>query len=184
MNVRVYGLPRSGTNYLEYLIINNTDLIYKNRHHKESKYTNKLYKKEIHIKHCEPKEDEDIDLFLIIVKDLPNFIRSYKKWDNKEVSVITDTYNIAISDYINFKKILPQKVVVLSYEILLGNELHFFQQMSDDFGFNLTAEFMVPIKRMWKNNGKTLMNEKFHIPNTTVNTTTDIYKQFLQLKVH
>jgi hypothetical protein len=158
INVRIYGLPRSGTNFLEFLINKNTDCRYETEYRDRSEYTNKYSA----IKHCKPLEDGK-DLYIFIIKNKENFIKSYKKWDNKPKEYIEALYNTGLNDYIEFVKEYPNKSVIIPYEKLLYNEYAYMKKLSIEFGFRLNDDFKIPKKRMNRNGGKSATNIDFKI---------------------
>ena len=69
--VQVYGLPRSGTNYVEYLIRNNIDCECTNRYVEKSSYFN--YSSKVTLKHTKPHKSY-ADYHIIILKESGNFV--------------------------------------------------------------------------------------------------------------
>lgn len=79
--IEIFGLPRSGTNYLQFMVRQNFAC------HYENKYDFNTYlRKKTALKHCKPVNNGST-LFLLILKNEQNFINSYKKWDKKRVGL-------------------------------------------------------------------------------------------------
>ena len=98
--VAIYGLPRTGTNYLEFLIRNNVECLYENRYlGKSESYT--VSHKDIALKHCKP-EKEYSDYHIFILKKFKNFLPSFLNRDIRKENNIYDVYNKAINDYCDF----------------------------------------------------------------------------------
>lgn len=184
MEVRIYGLPRSGTNFLEYLIRNNTDCIYEYDYKKGDEYLG--WSSEIAIKHCCPNDDDNLDIYLIIVKNKSSFIESYKKWDKYNYSHrdISNMYEKAIDDYIKFKQDYPSKVEIIPYEKLVGNEAKYLKILSYKFGFNINDKIDIPKKKMSRDGGISLTKKVFDrrkIINNKLDTNSKIYRHLLIL---
>lgn len=157
MKARVYGLPRSGTNFLEYLIRNNTDLEYKNEFG-----ISPYFGKYSAIKHCKPKDD-DKDLYILIFKNKNNFTISYNKWRKTPKDKILKMYDIAMNDYVEFYKNNKNKTVIIAYEQLIGNEIKLLNHLSTEYGVGLTKDIDIPKKRMDKSGGKGITGAEFRI---------------------
>lgn len=177
MKVRVYGLPRTGTNFLEYLIRHNTNCEYVNEYG-----ANTYLKERTAIKHCAPQDDGK-DLYIIIVKNKDNFTQSFRKWCKNKVKDIDALYENASDDYIKFYEANKDKTIILSYEQLLGNEVKFMEHLRDNYNVKINEKIDIPVKRMNRSGGKGVTSENFDKSkiNNTFDKDSKIYPYLLKL---
>lgn len=185
MKTRIYGLQRSGTNFLEYLINNNTELEYDSQQPGTISYSS-AEPKICSLKHCKPVDDEEIDMYLIIVKNKENFKKSYDKWVGRGSVVTPERYDEAMVDYIEFKKSTLKPVIILSFENLLGNEENFLIHLEKEYGVDISILIDIP-RRRTNNSGGLYQNglQGVHFDKSELSKESDvdeeIYKHMLIL---
>ena len=157
-NINVFGLPRSGTNFLEYML-----RYYVECELPEINGNSKYIKRDnVAIKHCEPN-NELSDIQILIIKSWVNFLPSYIKWDKKSDIFIKQAYILAMDDYLKFYLNNQENCVIIFYEDLLNNEEEFLNYLSETFQINFIKKFKVPKKRMDRNSGKSTNTQDFNI---------------------
>ena len=166
MRAMVYGLPRTGTNYLEYLIRYNTDCR-QDCTVEHSEYVDFIEGPVCSSKHCKPRLN-GADLYVIIIKSPEAFISSFSKyylqWEVEfKREKLLDIYSRALYDYIEFQHKNSLKVTIVLYEQLLGNEREFLERLRIKSNYNFTIEdkLNVPNKRMFHDGGHTMTEEDF-----------------------
>ena len=181
----VFGLQRSGTNFLEYLIRKNLNVSY------ETEYCDNEYIGKIHdsLKHSKPKLGDDIDYYILIFKLKPNFVESFNKWrigTGAKIKINPDVlYDKMVKDYIDFYNKNREKCILVLYEDLYGNEGEFINFVSDKFTIDVNGEIDIPKNRMGRNGGGTTTKESFELTTDVdidVDTQTDDIKQLLKIK--
>jgi len=143
--IQVWGLHRSGTNYIEYLIRNNI----KNNNYEQRQAYNKFTGKTDSLKHCYP----DINVakyHICIFKPLNQWLISHEKYQLKKIDNPVQTYIEWESVFKQFSNQNPN-VVLIDYNEFIGKELWYFRQWRWDIEFN--DVFKIPIKRMGKQSG-------------------------------
>ena len=80
--IQVFGLPRSGTNFLEWSIVNYIDNIdYENKYQACDVMGLKKYGKRISLKHSLPTHNHS-KYVIVIYKDFEKWSKSYKRYSN------------------------------------------------------------------------------------------------------
>ena len=185
--IQIYGLPRTGTNYVEFLIKNNLDNNYKSMHSKVQKPKNveDSYIKTSFIatKHCKP----NIELgenFIIVLKESGNFISSFKKWRRFSENEIIDIYLRGIADYIKFFNKFESKVIIVFHEDILGNEEKFIDLVSKKFNIDkLSNEIITTDLIMNRSGGCGTTDKKYNLNNKSEIDLGDLYNQIKELKI-
>lgn len=145
--IMVYGLRRSGTNYVEFLIRNNIDCEY------ENKYEDSQASKLVAIKHTPPSLDYG-DCFIIIIKTSGNFVRSWAKKGYCPPDKIIGFYKDAIHNYIEFYLNNKDKVAIVFHEDLIGREALFIRAICKKFDLSaLSGNLTVSNMRTDKSGG-------------------------------
>lgn len=162
-SIQVYGLPRSGTNYLEYLIRNNIDCNYTNEYKENSPYFE--FRTKVALKHTKPDESY-ADYHVIILKKSGNFINSYVNWKKCNRNEAIETYKKAINDYLKFYKDNINSCIIIFHEDLINNENIFIEKLKDKFNLKQkTNEIICTEKRMNKSGGKGVINQEYKFIN-------------------
>lgn len=177
--ITVYGIPRSGTNYLEFLVLNNLTCIYENRyvsggvlHDKlvETKKEDHRYIKHIHIpvKHARPRKEYS-DYSILIIKEPKNYVTSFLKWNDDPNIDVYRLYNKMLNDYYNFHLDNIEKSIIVFHEDLIGNESQFIWYTSEKFGLIVKHPYydiVTTDKIMTRGGGTGYINKKYGgIPN-------------------
>lgn len=91
--IQVYGLPRSGTNFLEWSLVEYfEDLHYENKYEKCDVKGIVNYTKPTALKHCHPNLKHS-DFVIVIYKEYDKWVKSYKKWSGKKAEKsVWETY--------------------------------------------------------------------------------------------
>jgi hypothetical protein len=158
--LRVYGLPRSGTNFVEYLIRHNLDCDYRNE------YANSKYMKggRMAMKHGEPTRAEDVSGYVLVLKSWSRWKESFARW-NKRSGIkmkpfqVFEVYSTMIDDYANFYQ--KDDTVIAYYEDILTNEEEFMEHVGKTFGIPLITDFMIPENRLDRSGGQAMLTSMF-----------------------
>jgi len=174
--VTIYGLPRTGTNYLEFLMRNNIECLYENRYlDKNESYT--VTHTDIALKHCRPKKEYS-DYHIFILKKFKNFLPSFLNRDIRGENDPYDVYNKAINDYLTFFMDNIDESIIVYHEDLLENESEFLWYTSTKFGLPIKHSYYDIIttdKRLNTSGGNGTLSEKYGgIPNNKEVDTTKI----------
>lgn len=136
----IYGLPRSGTNFLEYLVRNNIQCKYETKYVGGGKYR----KGKMALKHSTPDEKHG-DYFIILLKTSGNFVKSYRKWSGSTEAHALFVYNDMIKEYLKFYLSNDDRTVIIFHEDLIGNEEKYIDRICWKFGLKRsTDEFVKP----------------------------------------
>lgn len=138
--VQVYGIPRSGTNFVEWSLVNNfVNLEYKNIYGKKSEPFNFSI-----TKHHYPSLEHS-KFAIVIYKEFKASQESYKRWCGK-------TLNRKIYDeYLSRARALdPRKTIIFEHSWLVDNYQEGLKQISDKFGLKLKDKTTQPFNRMDK----------------------------------
>lgn len=114
--IQVYGLPRSGTNFLEWTLMEYfKNFNYKNFYKKcDVKHLN-IYNKKVATKHSYPSF-EFSDKIIVIYKDYDKWNKSYRKWSNNNGSMEI------WKNYLNKSKELnSDNCIIISHDELYNN---------------------------------------------------------------
>lgn len=143
--IQVWGLHRSGTNYVEYLIRNNI---------KNNNYTRRVAYNEFtgqmdSLKHCYPQIDA-AKYHICIFKPLEQWYASHERYNQKKLTN-------PIQAYMQWEKVFTDfsnqnnNVALINYNNFIGKELWWLRQWGWEIEFN--DIFSIPIKRMGKESG-------------------------------
>tara|TARA_R110000803_G_scaffold50108_1_gene104103 strand:- start:721 stop:1191 length:471 start_codon:yes stop_codon:yes gene_type:complete len=146
MIIQVYGLHRSGTNYIEYLIRNNI----KNNNYERKEAYNEFTGQLDSLKHCYP-DINAAKYHICIFKPLNQWLLSHEKYTPKKINNPVQTYVEWESIFKGFAYKNPN-VVLIDYNEFIGKELYYFRSWGWDIEFN--DVFKIPIKRMGKESGR------------------------------
>jgi hypothetical protein len=153
--IKIYGPPRCGTNYIEFLIRNNVKCIYENKYSE-----NNMFNCNMALKHCFPI-NIDFVCNILILKNINDFINSFMNWKNHNEKDSFSVYENYLEKYSNFYKENKDDSVIIFFNDLLENEKEFLNYLSNKFGFKLNNEFIKTNKIMNRDGGKTTTNEIF-----------------------
>lgn len=161
-NILIYGLQRSGTNFLETLLKSNYHLhvlnYNKNRAHPLQKhfrlYDNKLaipeaqYSNDLYFNSFKEYEDslelnKEVDLYLVISKDPYSWYLSYTKWAKRcnwpDVDYhYLEEYQQFYSKWLQFSK-ENDRIVLLNYRNLILDTEIALKKLEDKYQFKLKA---------------------------------------------
>lgn len=148
--IQVWGLWRSGTNFVEYLVRNNI----KNNNYEYREGYNEFTGKTDALKHCYP--DNSVATYHIgIFKQLGDWISSYERYDMKKTNKPMDAWIQWQNEYIKFNDKNPNSRMI-PYESFIGKELWWFRQWQHEgWKIEFNDIWQVPIKRMGKESGTT-----------------------------
>lgn len=180
-DIQIWGLPRTGTNYLEYLIINNVNCTYINSHKKLSDYFK--YNSKVALKHTKPSNTHS-KYHIILLKTSGNFIKSFTKWKKCSVNEAIITYKKAICDYIKFYNENKDQCVIVFHEDLINNEKLFISKIIHKFNLRQRSKDIISIdKRMDKSGGEGYTNKKYEFVNHDEIKINDNYDEIKKLKL-
>lgn len=172
--IKIYGPPRCGTNYLEFLIRNNIKCIYKNEYS-----NNNIFKFNMALKHCFPVDINDVCCNILILKDINNFMNSFMKWRNYNENKSYSIYENYLEKYSKFYKENKNKSVIIFFNDLLKNENEFLYYLSVRFKLKINDKIIKTDKIMTRDGGITTTNKifngipldikKYHISNVNYN---------------
>lgn len=139
--VQVYGIPRSGTNFVEWSLVNNfVNLEYKNI------YINTLSRKTLFktkvVKHQYPSFDYS-EYVIVIYKKFQNSQESYKKWYGRTLG--RETYDKYL---LRARTLNPRKTIIFEHSWLVDNYQEGMKQVSEKFGLKLKDKIIQPLNRM------------------------------------
>ena len=156
---RVYGLPRSGTNYVEYLVRNYTQLRYENEF-AENAYLG--YRTAV--KHCPPEPGADITI--LVFKQEKNFIDSFTRWDGETGEINPSwLWSRMIVDYCKFAQENRSSCLVVSWERCLGNEHKLIREVAwRTKAETVQDDIQVPDKSFDRDGGVSVTEIPFQAP--------------------
>ena len=142
--IQVYGLPRSGTNFVEWSLVNNfKNLEYKN-YYSEPEIT-EIPRSNVAIKHNFPSLNNS-EFCIVIFKEWTLFSSSYKKWSGRDIS--KETYDLYLS---KAKKLDPNRCLIFNHSWLCENYNLGLQMISDKFKVRLNDKIIQPMNSLDKN---------------------------------
>jgi hypothetical protein len=130
--IQVFGLPRSGTNFLEWSIVEYfDDIIYENKYQICDVEGLNKYDRLIALKHSYPSLDNS-NYVIVIYKDFEKWSKSYKKWSKKlPKKEIWEKY-LKKSNEIDVKRCL-----LISHDELFSNYKEILIKISRKFNLQL-----------------------------------------------
>lgn len=147
--LQVWGLWRSGTNFMEYLIRNNI----KNNNYERREIYNTFTGKPDALKHC-PPDISKAQYHICVYKQVDAFMESHNRYDMKKTNTPRDVYWDWINRAIMFRDEHPDRVVLVQYEDFIGKELwHFREWQNKGWKIEFNNMWQVPLKRMGKGSG-------------------------------
>lgn len=165
--IQAYGLPRSGTNFIEWSLVNNfEDLEYKNVYNfcEIKEYPKKAlipHTNKIAEKHNYPKL-ERCDFAIVIFKKWNLFSDSYCTWAGSRLP--KQIYDIFLE---KARSLDPNRSLIFEHSWLCNNYKTGMQMISDKFGVCLNDEIIQPINRLNKQGATTKQEKnKFILKNT------------------
>lgn len=116
-NIKLYGLQRSGTNYIARLIEKNFRNVRVWHNGPDEKFW----------KHGPPQEAPGMDGYLLLVKNPFAWVVSYRKYmqDGKNVQQLCELYNTRLSEFLDFRAAHPDIAAIAAYESAL-EDLDYF----------------------------------------------------------
>jgi hypothetical protein len=183
MNIKIFGIERSGTNYLEEILKLNTDYrVYVN------KYGWKHGRVELNRKDC---SDEDVETemdYICIVKNPYSWYLSIMKWSKKEgAEYWLNKYKELYEHYLDKIEVIGEfykKGRLIKYEDLLKDPIETLSEV----GIDLFSDIKIPEKvYMSPNFKKEKVNkyiaEDFPLPDETIKLINDIIPEELFKKL-
>lgn len=142
--IQVYGLPRSGTNFIEWTLNNNfIDISYINLY-KTCDSGIKEHGRDIALKHCLPSLNYS-DHAIVIYKSYDQWVESMKR-DNRGKS----TRKI-YDDYLQAAKNLPDdKCIIISHQEACDNYIELVEKIAKLFNVTPKDKIIQPTHRMNK----------------------------------
>jgi hypothetical protein len=156
--IQVFGLPRSGTNFIEYTIQNNFEGIeYHKLFDKPNVVGDNMNKKQRQsVKHLYPTLSYS-DYVIIIYKDYVDWVKSIKKvgWD----------LDISYDEYLRYLFIgysLPEeRRIIINHRWAVENYEQMLNDISDKFGLDIKKDWVQPEKRFLFNAGRKWSDEDY-----------------------
>jgi len=146
--IQVWGLWRSGTNFVEYLIRNN---IKYNNYERRQAY-NRFSGKQDALKHCYPDASK-ATYHIGIYKELGDYVGSHETYNRKKVEYPIDAWLKWQNVYSEFNDGNPNSVMI-PYKSLLGKELWWFREWQNQgWQIEFNDIWQVPLKRMGRESG-------------------------------
>lgn len=159
--VQVFGLQRSGTNFLEWSLRNNFDINYQNISSIGNVKGDMWYGKNQSLKHCLPTLEHS-DYAIVIWRD-------YDKWNNSVqrafphcnytktnwYQYITHSYNFANENY--------GKVMLVEHKWAVENYETMLKAMGKLFQIELKKDWRQPTNYMNRDGGITMSNSEFRL---------------------
>ena len=143
--IQVWGLHRSGTNYVEYLIRNNI----KNNNYYRREAFNEFTGYIDSLKHCYPQLNV-AKYHICIFKPLNEWLSSHNRYNQKKLTNPVESYMEWEKVFIDFSS-QNANVVLINYNNFIGKELWWFREWKWDVEFN--DVFSIPMKRMGRESG-------------------------------
>lgn len=146
--VQVWGLHRSGTNFVEYILRNNI----RNNNYERREVRSQFHGKRDALKHTYP-DITKAKYHICIYKNEEQLIESHDRYGMKKLINPKDDYYTWVKLATEFKNNYPNRVALINYNDFLGKELYYFREWNWDIEYN--DVWQVPIKRMSKESGTT-----------------------------
>lgn len=149
-------MPRSGTNYLEYLVHNNLDINYDStRGSKNPYFDNRI----MSIKHDKPSLKFG-DKHIIIYKSHANFSKSFNKWNKNKKVKADDLANAFISSYVDFYNNNAENTIIIKYDDLIDNEEKYVEYLSKELGVKRLGKLVMTKNQTNNSGGLGVMKKK------------------------
>lgn len=159
-DIQVYGLPRSGTNLLEWSLVNNfKDVVYENKYKVCDVEGIFKYGKYIAAKHSYPSF-EFSDKVVVIYKEFHKWEKSYKKWSKQTPEKQVWENYIKKSESLD-----TDKCIIITHKELNNDYQNTLNKISNKFGFKLKdIEITKPINYMDRGGAESepLKNKIYH----------------------
>ncbi len=150
MLIQVWGLHRSGTNFVEYILRNNI----KNSNYERREVRSQFHGKRDALKHTYP-DITKAKYHICIYKNDNQWVESHDRYDMKKLINPRDDYWKWVNLVQDFKKEYPDNVVRVNYNDFIGKELYYFRKWQSEMNwqFEFNDIWQVPIRRMGKESG-------------------------------
>ena len=144
--IQVWGLWRSGTNFIEYLVRNNIQ-----NHNYTNRYAYSVFtSNQDALKHTLPNISK-AKYHICVYKPFDVWIESYNKDGGQRTKYPERVYYDWLSKVTDFKDKHPDRVALVNYNDFIGKELWYFRGWGWDITFNNI--WQVPLKKMGKGGG-------------------------------
>lgn len=144
--IQVWGLHRSGSNFVEYLLRNNI----KNNNYERREAHSEFIGRDDALKHCYP-DITKAKYHICIYKPVEQWLESHNRYDMKKLVEPRDAYWKWINLAMEFRDQNPTNVALVNFNDFVGKELYYFRSWNWDIEYN--DIWQVPIKRMGKGSG-------------------------------
>ena len=147
--IQVWGLWRSGTNYIEYILRNNI----KNNNYDRREAYNTFTAKQDALKHC-PPDISKAKYHICVYKPIDEWIASHHRYNMKKTNTPREVYWEWVRKTMEFRNNNPDNVVLINYEDFIGKELwHFREWQNNGWQIEFNDVWQVPLKRMGRESG-------------------------------
>ena len=153
--VQVYGLPRSGTNFVEWALINNFYHIqYANYDCYD--FNPIIPRKKWAIKHSLEPNFYYSDNLIIIFKPIEEYLISYKKWNTNKYdeNVVKSTYNSYMKYVNNLYENYKNNVLLINYNDAYNFYEKFITDINYKFKLHIKEKIIKPENRLDKGGAK------------------------------
>ena len=144
--IQVWGLHRSGTNFVEWLIRNNI----KNNNYERREARSAFHGKQDALKHCYP-DITRAQYHICIYKPIEEWLESHDRYTMKKLIDPRDAYWKWINLSMVMKEQYPDNVLLVNFNDFIGKELYYFRAQGWDIEYK--DIWQVPMKRMGKGSG-------------------------------
>jgi|TARA_Y100000310_G_scaffold336657_1_gene421803 hypothetical protein len=143
--VQIYGLPRSGTNFLEWSIINNFYNIVYNAY-TETPEIKELPRPKVAAKHQMPSFKHS-DKIIVIYKKWNAYIKSYKRWDKNlsDENIIKGVYDSYLQ---KAKSLDSSKTIIFEHSWLVENYEQGMKIIEEKFDLKMKDKIVQPKNRL------------------------------------
>lgn len=168
----LYGLRRTGTNWLQALLQTHYDIEFSNGYTRGTP----LHKHDTFHHKCETLEEVDQATgtkdakFIIIIKHPWSWYLSFMKWQekcNKKKSGVNSqcvrTYNAFYSNWLRLSRQDPSRVIVVKYEKLLQNTPEMLNKIAEHFGLEKKRKNFQNITKVRQSNPFTISSRKYYL---------------------
>lgn len=156
--IQVYGLRRSGTNFIESIVLNNFDnnyntvIVKQNIDKKHLKYGCK-----VSLKHTLPTFKYS-EFIILVYKPYEEWKKSMEKiYKKQSFYIVWEKFHEKINDIYN------DKVIVVDWYEAATNQKEFINHISEKFKLDVDQIIFPPKKKMDRSKGDRVTNKNFNI---------------------
>lgn len=157
--IQVFGLPRSGTNFVEWSLRNNfVGLDYVNIDVKSNLVGFKHFGRLQALKHNYPSLDYS-DFVVVVWRDVDEWLKSVKSFRHTRGSKFSRG---TLEEYLGeAKKISEDKRLIYNHRFLVNHYFDCLEEISLKFGVELVDNPVFPSKRLLTDGGVSMGSEEF-----------------------